>query len=100
MIVATNGKESSPVQIVHWWPTRWPWRVIQHYHFSPLLIWGARKRKTRYMTLAQTWIDNEPIWAVARCCPKDQPSRAKGRFLALLRLARTLKKMGYRLERA
>jgi len=52
------------------------------------------------MTLAQTWINNELVETVARCCPKDQPSRAKGRFLALLRLARTLKKMGYRLERA
>jgi len=33
------------------------------------------------------------------CCPKDTPTRATGRFIAFLRMARMLKQMGLKMEK-
>jgi hypothetical protein len=40
------------------------------------------------------------IESPAYCCPRDEVDRAKGGFISLLRLARVLKKLGLRIERA
>jgi len=99
MIVATNGEESAPVQLVHWWPTRWPWDGFYGANQYPMtLVWRARRDGTRYMTMARVDLGGCTVSTVARCCPRDQPSRAIGRFLALLRLGRALRKLGWELE--
>lgn len=51
------------------------------------------------MTIVSTDLGGVELSAWARCCPNDQPRREVGRFIALLRLARTLRPLGYRLEK-
>lgn len=100
MIVATNGRDESVVKLVHWWPGRWPWDHLfgQSGSFPMPLVWRARRDGTRYMTLASVDLGDCTMSSIARCCPKDQPTRAAGRFIALLRLARALRRMGWKLE--
>jgi hypothetical protein len=99
-IVARKGSDERVVRLKHWWPGRWMggYDIV---FVQEKLIQRAYKEGTRYMTVAH--VDLAPNAAVAawsRCCPKDQPSRETGRFIALLRLARALRPLGYRLGRA
>ena len=95
--MATNGTEEYPVKIVHWWPGREYRQLLMNTFFDI-----TKKKGTRYATVAFVHIAEEygsrVFSGMALCCPKDQPGRATGRFIALLRLARELRGTGYRLE--
>jgi hypothetical protein len=98
-IVATNGSDKQIVRLKHWWPGRWMggYDIV---FVQEKLIRKAYQKGTKYMTVAQVDLgSNTTMVSWARCCPKDQPSRAAGRFIALLRLARALRPLGYRLEK-
>jgi len=51
------------------------------------------------MTVARVDLGYVELTTTARCCPRDQPRRSAGRFIALLRLARALKTMGLKMEK-
>ena len=99
MLVATNGEETYRVNLVHWWPGR---KFRNRNRTLGLFFEMKHKKGTRYATVAFIHIAEEygsrVFSGVSLCCPKDQPSRGAGRFIALLRLARALRKAGYRLE--
>ena len=94
-IIATNGTETGRVTLAHWWPGRLTFEIPYH------VIRKAYQDRTRYLTYIRAEVGDGEVTAWARCHPvKDrQSSREKGRFIALLRLARALKKLGWRLEK-
>lgn len=99
-IVARKGSEERRVRLVHWWPGRWWWTEDAH-EVTPLpysLIKQANEGKNRYMTYASVNFGTVEISAWARCCPKDQPTRAEGRAIVLERLGCALEQMGWELE--
>jgi len=105
-VVAKKGDDERRVRLCHWWPGREQtseWMIGEYTRTpSPIpfrLIDQARWQETRYMTVASANLGTTEIRTIARCCPKDQPSRATGRFIALLRLARVLRPLGYKLEK-
>jgi len=74
------------VKVTHWWPGR-QWRGP-----SPIpafMIEEAKRRKSRYLTYAQAGGYEDLCFGAAFCCPKDAPSRALGREIALGRLAKS-----------
>lgn len=93
MLVATNGKESCPVELIHWWPGREFGRRNLDLFFEL-----AAREGTRYITVASVVVGEEMILSLAHCCELDQPSRARGRTIALGRLNKQLKEIGYWLE--
>ena len=94
-VVAKKGNDEHRVSLSHWWPGR-----ACRLPAVPIKAWKRSARgNTRWMTIASTDLDGIEVLAYARCCPRDNPSRAKGRFIALLRLARALRPLGYRLEK-
>jgi hypothetical protein len=96
MIVATNGSETGRVRLSHWWPGR----VCRLPNVNGRLWRRCLEGKTRYLTVFSAELpDGLEITASARCYPGDRPKKEKGRFIALLRLARALRAMGWRLER-
>jgi len=96
MIIVTNGEKVGRLSITHWWPERHWWESVS---VPAFLVRKSLRMRSRYMTVASARFEDGEISAVARCCKRDQPSREVGRFIALLRLARTLRRMGYRMER-
>ena len=96
MIIVTNGERTGRLAIAHWWPEK---NWIQESTLPAYMVRKSRRMRSRYMTVASARFEDGEIAAVSRCCKKDQPSREAGRFIALLRLGRTLKEMGYRFER-
>jgi hypothetical protein len=89
----------SRVSIAHWWPSR----EFDRDHYSPIpsfIRHRAYQRGSRYMTMVHVVLPQGHLATYAKCCAKDQPDRAKGRFIALLRMARLLKSMGLRMEKA
>ena len=94
MIVATNGTEEYPVKVVHWWPGR-EFRNRNMTAFFNMVSWG---RGLRYITAAHVSVGPLLLQGMALCCPKDTPSRARGREIALGRLRKELESAGYRLE--
>jgi len=110
-VIATNGEESVPVKIYHWWPGR-EWAGP-----SPIEAIENRLGGSRYITVARTrLLVDWPIWddpkdgtwpmpedgwtvqGIARCCHKDVPDRKRGREIALGRLAKQLERVNWRLE--
>lgn len=92
-LVATNGKENCVVRLTHYWfgrciPFDWAQGAVPRHIDESLLFGGS----TKYLTVANVFLPDTEVTGWAACGPKDQPSRATGRFIALLRLAR-----GYRL---
>jgi hypothetical protein len=97
MIIVTNGEKIGRLSIAHWWPGRDHWWETPS--VPAFMIRDSKRKRSRYMTVASARFEDGEVAAVARCCKRDQPSREVGRFIALLRLARTLKRMGYRIVR-
>ena len=95
MIVATNGEKEARVKIVHWWPGR-KFRNDNMTTFFEMAAWA--RGGSRYITVASAAIDYLLVQGLAHCCPKDTPSRARGRTIALGRLEKELRDLGYRLE--
>lgn len=94
-LVATDGTNAYPVRVCHWWPGR------EYQSVSPIpsfMVRQAERFGSRYLTFVNVQTETGMVAATARCCKKDQPQRATGRFIALLRLARTLKTLGMKLE--
>ena len=95
MIVATNGAEEYPVKVVHWWPGR----QFGDRHMTQFFEMAAWARGgSRYVTVAFAISDRMVFQCMAHCCPKDTPSRARGREIALGWLRKELEGAGYRLE--
>ena len=94
MLVATNGTESHRVYISHWWPGR----LCRLPNIDMVGFRKAVRDGSIYLTTVSADLNGIVVSAHARCCPKDHPSRAKGRFIALLRLARFIRPMGYKLQ--
>ena len=97
MKIVVSGTESR-VGIVHWWPKRDWWQC----DYSPIpafLRKKAYRNKSKYITMVCVNLPQGYLATFATCCAKDQPARAKGRFIALLRMGRLLKSMGLRMER-
>lgn len=102
-IVVRDGEKVGKVQIAHWWPGRSQYSVRGYgfSYISPFPAYVFRHTKgTKYMTMVRAVFPDGELATYAKCCPKDQPSRATGRFIALLRMARLLKSMGLRMEKA
>jgi len=104
MIVVRNGDGEGRVSIAHWWPGRsyysFAGTTISYNSPFPTYILNRHGRiGTKYMTMVRISFDNGELATYAMCCPKDQPGRAKGRFIALLRMGRLLKSMGLKMER-
>ena len=98
-LVAKKGNDERPVSLKHWWPGRWTggYDIV---FVNERLIRKAYREGTRYMTMAHVDLGSgAAVASWSRCCPRDNPSRAVGRFIALLRLARALRPLGYRLEK-
>jgi hypothetical protein len=55
--------------------------------------------KSKYMSMVQVELPGGILTTYAVCRDNDQPSREKGRFIALLRMGRLLKSMGLKMER-
>jgi len=104
-IVARKGSEERRVRLVHWWPGRketsaWMIRDVVGFR-TPIpadIIYQAMDQGTRYLTYVSVLLPYMEISAWARCCPKDQPTRAEGRAIVLERLGCALEQMGWRLE--
>ena len=95
MIVATNGAEEYPVKVVHWWPGR----EFRNHKMTVFFKLAARSRgDSHYVTAASVLVGPLLVQGMAHCCPKDTPSRARGREIALGRLRKELEGAGYRLE--
>ena len=97
MLVATNGAESYPVGLMHWWPGR-EFHNPNLTRFFEMAARHAHGGDTLYITVGYVIIGPSLIQGVAYCCPKDKPSRKRGRQIALGRLGKELRRMGYRLE--
>jgi len=96
-IIVRDGLERGRVGVAHWWPERdfcWGPSVLPTY-----MRRRARRMKSKYMTMVYVEFPNSAIATYAVCRANDQPSREKGRFIALLRMARLLKSMGLKMER-
>ena len=99
-LVVRDGEEVGRVHICHWWPER-------YYDFlgygSPIPSY-VRKRAydqdSKYLTMTSVELPRGALATYAFCREMDQPSRAKGRFIALLRMGRLLKSMGLKMEKA
>ena len=105
MIVVRRGEDVGRVSIAHWWPHRSFFRftgtMISHSSpFPSYILKRVGRTKAKYMTMVRVTFDDGELATFAICCPKDQPSRATGRFIALRRMARMLKDMGLKMERA
>lgn len=98
MKIVVGGTEGR-VGIAHWWPER----DQQWDHISPIPAFmrnKAHKDSSRYMTMVYANLPIGHLSTFAICRHDDQPTREKGRFIALLRMGRLLKSMGLRMERA
>lgn len=104
-IVVRKGEEVGRVWIAHWWPGRPQYSFVgttisYSSPFPAYIFKRGRGKHTRYMTMVRVEFAEGEFATYSMCCPKDQPNRAKGRFIALLRMARLLKSMGLKMERA
>ena len=99
-IVVRDGERVGRVGIAHWWPYRNWWWEEGNGPFPTYIRDRARRMRSRYMTMVRVSLPNGELATYAICREMDQPNRAKGRFIALLRMGRLLKSMGLRMERA
>lgn len=98
MLVVRTSEGDGRVGIAHWWPGK---GFISGFNspFPAYIRRRAYRRGSKYMTMAYVELPGGVISTYATCCKKDHPTRAQGRFIALLRLARILKSMGLKMER-
>lgn len=97
-IIVKDGSIEGRVGIAHWWPDR----AFQQNHFSPFPTFIRRRAyrmRSKYMSMVQVELPRGILTTYAICRENDQPCRAKGRFIALLRMDRLLKSMGLKMER-
>jgi hypothetical protein len=74
------------MKVYHWWPGRtWAGPCP----IPPVFVAEAERLGTLYVTFAVHDDGVMPICGVARCCPKDVPSRKLGRAIAIGRLRST-----------
>jgi len=103
-IVVRDGDAEARVGLSHWWPGRdWVWHSDFTATFSPIPAYvrnKAHRMGSKYMTMVYTELPRGHLATYAVCRANDQPSRAKGRFIALLRMGRLLKGMGLKMEKA
>jgi len=104
-IVVRTDDGVGRVGIAHWWPGRSYYSfagtmISYNSPFPSYILRRSGRVKTKYMTMVRVTFEDGELATYAMCCPKDQPSRAAGRFIALLRMARLLKSMGLKMERA
>ena len=104
MILVRKGEEVGRVWIAHWWPGR-DWWSNDHFSWTinpiPAYVRGkAHRMKSKYMTMVRVTFPDGELVTYSTCRSNDQPNRAKGRFIALLRMGRLLKSMGLRMEKA
>lgn len=100
MIVVRDGEKVGRVGIAHWWPYRNIWWEESFSPFPSYIRNRAYKMRSKYMTMARVSLPEGELATYAVCRANDQPNRAKGRFIALLRMARLLKSMGLKMEKA
>jgi len=93
MYHATNGTDETRVRVYHWWPGKPYCNGMPAY-----LVNEAKRRGSRYLSLASAELPEATVSATAFCCPKDNPSRTMGRTIALGRLAKELGAEGWRVE--
>ena len=75
------------MKVYHWWPGRtWAGPCP----IPSIFIKEAERMGTRYLTFALDYHGNIPVCGVARCCPKDVPSRKLGREIAIGRMQSVL----------
>lgn len=105
-IVVRDGKTESRVGIVHWWPgrdgRRWQgYACYEHISSIPTFLrMKAYRDRSKYITMIYANLPAGHLSTFAICRHNDQPSREKGRFIALLRMGRLLKSMGLKMEKA
>lgn len=106
MPVVRKGEEVCRVSIVHWWPGRYyegwidgDFRYAEN-PFPAYMRMRAHKMRSKYMTMARVRFKDGELVTYATCCQKDQPSRATGRLIALIRMGRLLNGMGLKMEKA
>ena len=103
-LVVRDGEEVGSVHIVHWWPGRdYSYCGDFTWYVSPIpayVRWKAREQDSKYLTMTSVKLPRGDLATYAVCRKNDQPSRAKGRFIALLRMGRLLKSMGLKMEKA
>ena len=93
MYHATNGTDEARVRIYHWWPGK------PYCNGMPsFLVNEAKRRGSRYLSMVAAELPDATVSATAFCCPKDSPSRTRGRTIALGRLDKLLAKAGWALE--
>ena len=88
MTESTNGDHR--IRVYHWWPGR------QFAGANPIPDWylyHAEQRGSRYLTVAAIEVNGHRVTRAAYCCPKDSPSRARGRHIAVARLLTDLDDM-------
>ena len=93
MYHATNGTENARVRVYHWWPGKEYCNGMPSY-----LVQEAKRRGSRYLSMVAAELPDATVSATAFCCPKDSPSRTRGRTIALGRLAKELAGEGWALE--
>ena len=93
MYHATNGTENARVRVYHWWPGKEYCNGMPSY-----LVQEAKRRGSRYLSMVVAELPDSTVSATAFCCPKDSPSRTRGRTIALGRLDKLLAKAGWALE--
>ena len=100
-LVVRAGEDACKVGVAHWWPYRWHW--YDEASLSPFPSYMRRKAyrmNSKYMTMVRVSFRDGDLTTFAVCRANDTPSRAKGRFIALLRMGRLLKSMGLKMEKA
>jgi len=97
-IIVRDGLERGRVGVAHWWPERDCWWASSV--FPTYMRNRARRMKSKYMTMVYVEFPEKVLVTSAICRKNDQPSREKGREIALLRMGRLLKSMGLKMERA
>jgi len=103
MIVVRNGDGEGRVGIAHWWPGRCWTSIGFSIAISPIPAYmrsRALRMRSKYMTMVRVSFPEAELATYAVCRANDQPSREKGRFIALLRMGRLLKSMGLKMERS
>ena len=90
---ATNRVIEFRVDITHWWPGR----VYDRGCFPFVKKWLIRWLTigTRYATVATC--EELNLMTMAECCPKDFPTRQKGREIALNRMRKELEEIRWML---
>ena len=99
-IVVRDGEKVGRMGIAHWWPHRNIWWQESFCPFPSYIRNRAYRMRSRYMTMVRVSLPRGELATYAICREMDQPNRAKGRFIALLRMGRLLKSMGLKMARA